>query len=141
MTGRVYVNLLEGIWYVIYIYILEVYSWENNGKSSIRATPMVNGQSWWLMIIVCWLVVWNMNFWLSIYWEQYSQLTNSYVSEGLNPPTRYSNYRYITSDNIFGVIWTYITIVYWSSMVFIWISNHSNQTLIGVICTDLGNTR
>ena len=27
------------------IYILVVYSWENNGKSSIRATPMVNGQS------------------------------------------------------------------------------------------------
>ena len=29
----------------IYIYILVVYSWENNGKSSIRATLMVNGQS------------------------------------------------------------------------------------------------
>ena len=35
----------KDIMYDIYIYILVVYSWENNGKSSIRATPMVNGQS------------------------------------------------------------------------------------------------
>ena len=33
-----------------------------------------------------WLVVWNI-FYFSIYWEQSSQLTNSYFSEGLKPPT------------------------------------------------------
>ena len=33
-----------------------------------------------------WLVVWNI-FYFSIYWEQSSQLTNSYFSEGLKLPT------------------------------------------------------
>ena len=35
------------------------------------------------------LVVWNHGIlWLSIHWEEWSQLTNSYFSEGLKPPTR-----------------------------------------------------
>ena len=35
-----------------------------------------------------WLVVWNILY-FSIYWEESSQLTNSYFSEGFKPPTSY----------------------------------------------------
>ena len=39
--------------------------------------------------IFIWLVVWNMaGLWLSMYGEESSQLTKSYFSEGLKPPTR-----------------------------------------------------
>ena len=41
-----------------------------------------------------WLVVWNLELVFSIFfWEEYSQLKKSYVSEGLKPPTSYL-YRY-----------------------------------------------
>ena len=34
-----------------------------------------------------WLVVWNMNFIFSIYWELHNPIWLSYFSEGLKPPT------------------------------------------------------
>ena len=42
--------------------------------------------------ILCWLVVWDMNFicpYFFIDWEESSQLTNSYFSRWLKPPTSY----------------------------------------------------
>ena len=55
----------------------------------LSLTIIVHANSRWCVYIYYWLVVWNHGIlWLSIYWGESSQLTNSYLSEGLKPPTR-----------------------------------------------------
>ena len=57
----------------------------------LSLTIIVHANSRWCVYIYIyyWLVVWNHGIlWLSIYWGESSQLTNSYLSEGLKPPTR-----------------------------------------------------
>jgi hypothetical protein len=64
-----------------------------------KAVPL---RGWWMLDhnhVISWLVVWNMNFMtFHILGMSSSQLTNSYFSEGLKPPT--SKYLWVIPSTI-----------------------------------------